>query len=68
MTVTIDDDLWSDMKKHEEIRWSAVMKEAAREKLKALVVLERLAGKTHLSEKEITDFSVMLGKKMTGRS
>ena len=42
MTVTIEEPLWEKMKKHSEIRWSAVMKKAAQEKLKALEVLEKL--------------------------
>ena len=67
LTVTIEDDLWSEMKDYPEIRWSVVMKEAAKDKLKALVVLEKLAKKTTLSEKEIEDFAVKLGKKVTGR-
>ena len=67
LTVTIEDELWSEMKDYPEIRWSAVMKEAAKNKLKALVVLEKLTKKTKLSEKEIEDFAVKLGKKVTGR-
>ncbi len=67
MTVTIEEPLWKEMKKHSEIRWSAVMKEAAVRKLKALAVLERLAGENKLSEEEIREFSVALGKKITGR-
>jgi len=67
LTVTIEDDLWKAMKKHPEMRWSAVMKTAAEEKLKALEVLERIAGNHKMTEKEIIDFSVALGKKITGR-
>ena len=67
MTVTIEDALWKEMKKHSEIRWSQVMKEAAREKLRALVVLEKLMKKSKLSEKEIREFALELGKKITGR-
>ena len=67
LTVTVEDDLWSEMKKHSEIRLSAVMKEAAREKLQALAILKRLASKTSLSEKDIEAFSVKLGKRITRR-
>ena len=42
MTVSIEDPLWDAMKKHSEIRWSIVMKDAAKEKLNALAILERL--------------------------
>jgi hypothetical protein len=67
LTVTVEDSLWTEMKQHPEIRWSAVMKEAAKEKLNALVVLERLVKKTKLSEKEIEEFAVKLGKKVSAR-
>lgn len=67
MTVTVEDLLWEKMKMHNEIRWSAVMKEAAVEKLKALEVLEKFSKKTHLSEKDIEEFAVKLGKKVTSR-
>ena len=40
------------------------MKEA---KLKALRVLEKLAKESRLSEKEIEEFSVKLGKKISNR-
>lgn len=67
LTVTVEDDLWKEMKKHSEIRWSAVMKEAAREKLEALTVLKKLVSKTSISEKEIEKFALKLGKRITDR-
>ena len=67
MTVTVEDLLWEKMKKHNEIRWSSVMKEAAKEKLKALEILEKLSKKNHFTEKEIEEFAVKLGKKVTSR-
>ena len=67
LTVTIEEPLWKEMKKHSEIRWSKVMKAAAEEKLKALEILERIAGRHKMTEKEVIEFSVALGKKITGR-
>ena len=67
LTVTVDDELWEEMRKHAEIRWSAVMKEAAKEKIKALKILEKLVKKTNLTEAEIEDFAVKLGKKISNR-
>ena len=67
MTVTVEDPLWEEMQQHPEIRWSAVMKQAAKEKLEALEVLESLAKRSTLSEKEIREFAVSLGKKVTTR-
>ncbi len=68
MTVTIDDPLWDHMNQYSEIRWSAVMRTAVEEKIKALDVLEKLMKKKKLSEKEITEFSLQLGKKVSGRA
>ncbi len=67
MTVTVEDNLWDEMQRYPEIRWGTVMKEAAREKLKALFILQRLAAKSSFTEKEIEEISVKLGKKITGR-
>ena len=64
MTVTIEEPLWEQMKTHQEIRWSAVMKEAVKEKLKALTVLNQLVSKTNLSEKDIQGFAIKLGRKI----
>lgn len=62
MTVTIEDPLWDEMRKHEDVRWSSVMKSAVKEKLGALSVLENLMNKSKLSDKEINEFAVKLGK------
>ena len=67
LTVTVEDDLWNEMKKHSEIRWSAVMKEAAKEKLQALAILKKLVAKTSMSEKEIEKIALKLGKRVTDR-
>ncbi|MBI2139775.1 hypothetical protein HYU14_02535 [Candidatus Woesearchaeota archaeon] len=67
MTVTIEDDLWEEMKKNNQVRWSAVMRDGAREKLKALKAFDELVHKNKLSDEEIREFAVSLGKKVTGR-
>ena len=67
LTVAIDDDLWRQMKAHSEIRWSVVMKNAAKEKLEALSILEKITQKTILTEDEIQKFSIELGKKVNKR-
>ena len=67
MTVTIEDPLWDKMIKHHEIRWSAIMKDAVKNKLEALDVLNSLINSNKLNEKEIEDFAVRLGKKITKR-
>jgi hypothetical protein len=67
LTVTVEDPLWEEMKKHQDIRWSVVMKEAAREKLKALTVLDRLTKKSKISEKEMEEFAIKLSRKINKR-
>ena len=67
MTVTVEDNLWNEMQQYPEIRWGTVMKEATREKLKALLILQKIAAKSTFTEKEIEEISVKLGKKITGR-
>jgi len=62
MTVTVDDELWKEMQKHEDIRWSVVMRRAVQEKLEALAALEVIARKTPLSEEEIERLSVEIGR------
>jgi hypothetical protein len=64
LTVAVDDKLWMEMKKHSEIRWSVVMKNAAKEKLEALRILNTLTNKVKLSESEIEKFSLEIGKKI----
>lgn len=64
MTVTVEDPLWEEMKKHNDIRWSAVMKEAVKVRLKALHVLHHLIKSTKLSEESINDFAIELGRKI----
>jgi hypothetical protein len=67
LTVTVEDPLWKEMKKYHDIRWSVVMKEAAREKLRALSVLDRLTKKTKISEEDMQEFAIKLGKKVSKR-
>lgn len=67
MTVTLEDPLWDKMKKYNEIRWSTVMKRAVKEKLNALAILDTLTNKSILSEKEIEEFAITLGKKVSNR-
>ena len=67
LTVTVEDELWNKMRKHPEIRWGIVMKEAASTRLQALEVLDKVAKKTKLSEKDIEAIAVKIGKQITNR-
>ena len=64
LTVTVEDDLWKDMKEHPEVRWGIVMKEAAKEKLRALIMLNKLVEKGKLTEEEIEKFALKLSRRI----
>jgi S-adenosylmethionine:diacylglycerol 3-amino-3-carboxypropyl transferase len=67
LTVAVDDELWEQMQRRSEIRWGVVMKNAAREKLEALRVLDSICERTRLSEDEILKHSLELGGKVNRR-
>jgi len=67
MTVTIDDRLWREMKRHNDVRWSAVMRDAVKKRVDALETLERFSANSTLSEEEMTTIAIGLGKQITGR-
>lgn len=64
LTVTIDDDLWKRMKERPDIRWAAVMREAAKERLNALDFFKKIVENNKLSEEAIERISVEIGRKI----
>jgi hypothetical protein len=49
LTLSIPDDLYEEMKKHPEIRWSEVARQSLRMKLQDLRRLDELLGKSRLT-------------------
>jgi hypothetical protein len=64
LTVTIDDELWKRMKERPDIRWAAVMREAAKDRLNALDFFKKIVEKNKFSEEEIERISVEIGRKI----
>lgn len=60
MTLAIPDDLQKKMKRHSDIRWSAVARQAISEKIDMLERVERIAQKSKLTLED----AKILGKKI----
>jgi len=57
MTLAIPDELSKKMKQHHEIRWTAVARQAIERKLHDLELIERLASKSKLTQKDVRELS-----------
>ncbi len=52
MTFAVPDELMKLMKKHREIKWSEVAREAIRDKAQKLELMDKLVSKSKLTEKD----------------
>ena len=57
MTLSMPDEVQKKMKNFSEIKWSEVARKAIIEKLESLLLAEKLAQKSKLTEKDIEEFS-----------
>ena len=57
LTLAIPAELKQRMKRHSEIRWSEVIRKAIAEKIEDLEVMERMARKSRLTEKDAEEIS-----------
>jgi len=57
ITVNVDDDLKERMEKHPEINWSEVTRQAIREKIEALEVMDELTGESELTESDVQEIA-----------
>ena len=55
LTLSIPDDLYEEMKKHPEIRWSEVARQAVRRKLEDLRRLDELLDPSRLTEDDVAE-------------
>lgn len=60
MTMSVDKELRKRMRRHPEIRWTHVVRQAIEEKLDQLETLERIASKSRLTVKD----AVEIGRKI----
>ena len=57
LTVSVDDDLKEQMEKHPEINWSEVTRQAIREKIEALEVMDELTSESELTENDVQELT-----------
>ena len=57
MTLSIPDPVQKEMKQFSEIKWSEVARKAIIERLETLQVAEKLAKKSKLTAKDVSEFS-----------
>lgn len=60
VTLSVPDNVHKEMKRFSEIRWSEVARKAIIEKLETLMMAEKLASKSKLTERDVEEFSKKL--------
>ena len=66
MTLSIPNEIQEEMKHFTEVRWSEVARKAIIEKIEALKLAEKLAGKSKLTQKDVDDFNKKI-KNLVGK-
>ncbi len=67
ITLSMPDDVHSQMRQFSEVRWSEVARKAIIEKLETLKLAESLAKKSKLTEKDVQSFSNKINALATKR-
>ncbi len=62
ITLAVPDDVHDLMRKHTDIRWSDVARRAIIDRIEALEVVERIAKKSKLTEKDVEEISRKIKK------
>jgi hypothetical protein len=57
ITLSIPEDVRTEMRHFSEVKWSEVARKAIVDKLKTLHIAEQLAQKSRLTQKDVDDFS-----------
>ena len=57
ITVNVDDDLKERMEEHPEINWSEVTRQAIRQKIEALEVLDEITSESDLTESDVEEIA-----------
>jgi len=60
LTVNVDEDLKERMERHPEINWSEVTRQAIREKIQHLELLDELAGDSELTEEDVAELAAKI--------
>lgn len=55
LTVSVPEDLKAEMSRHEEVNWSAVVRQAVRDHLRKLAIADAIAEKSELTEADVAE-------------
>ncbi|MFH1722770.1 MAG: hypothetical protein ABH950_09240 [Candidatus Altiarchaeota archaeon] len=67
MTLAIPEDLHKKIRAHSEVKWSEVARQAIQNYVAKLELVDRLAGKSRLSEKEAEEISLQIKKAVAAK-
>lgn len=67
MTLAVPEDLMQIMKKHKEIKWSEVAREAMWDKAKKLELMDKLLAKSRLTEKDALEIGAKINEAVAKR-
>lgn len=67
ITLSVPEDVHRNMRHFSEVRWSQVARRAIIEKLETLQLAEKLAKKSKLTKKDVSDFSKKIKSSATKR-
>lgn len=67
ITLSIPDNLREKLHRHKEVNWSAVTRKALEEHLKKIEIIETIAQKSELTEKDAQELARKIKKEMAKR-
>ena len=62
ITVNVDDALKEQMEKHPEINWSEVTRQAIREKIKQLELMDELTANSGLTDEDVDELAAKINE------
>jgi len=60
ITLTIPEELREELKKHEEVNWSAVIRKALQEHLHKIRIADSIANKSKFTHKDVNELSKLV--------
>ena len=67
MTLSIPEELHKRMKNHTEFRWSEIARKAIEERINDLEIMNKIASKSRLTKKDVSDISEKIKKGIAKR-
>ena len=65
MTLAVPEDLSRVMKRHSEIKWTEIARRAIEDKAKELELMDSIAGKSRLTEKDVEELGRMIKRNVS---